>query len=211
MLKVTPTDNSPRLVLLRLPSFRRFQREIRGSSWSWPICDGSCEMVLVRTQYLLKLNLELIADRSLGKEVTLEQHLEMINRLSGFKAWFVNHYMVNGPHNTVIALHIDIVKPRYRDEYSGDSSPEIPGLRATYLSAILGAPELAIPSKNIPCCSMQETSSSSSIPITGASSLSDIVPVPYYQERRKDTYCGFSYGSARDGHGAYSMDTRCFA
>ena len=66
IFKLTPTDNSPRLVLLHLPCFRRFQREIRGSSWSWPICDRSCEMVLVPTQHLLKLDLELIADRSLG-------------------------------------------------------------------------------------------------------------------------------------------------
>ena len=89
LLKSTLTDNSPRLVLLCLPCFRRFQREIRGSSRSWPICDRSCETVLVRTQYLLKLDLELIADRSLGSEVTLEQHLEMMNRLSVFKAWLI--------------------------------------------------------------------------------------------------------------------------
>ena len=175
------------------------------------ICGRSCEMVLVRTQYLSRLDLELIADRSLGSEVTLEQHLEMMNRLSGFKAWFVNRYMVNGPHNTVIALHIDVVKPRYRDEYPGNSNPEIPGLRATYLSAILEAPEVAIPSKNTPCCSMQEVSSSSSILITGASSLSDIIPIPYYQERNKATCGCSSYGSARNGHGAYSMDTGCIA
>ena len=185
--KLTPTDSSPRLVLLRLPCFRRFQREIRGSSWSWPICDRSCEMVLIRSQYLLKLDSELIADRSLGSEVTLEQHLEMINRLSVFKAWFINRYMVNGPHNTGTALHIDVVKPRYRDEYPGNSNPEIPGLRATYLSAILEAPELAIPSKNFPCCSMKGIFSSSSILITGASSLSDIIPVPF-KPREKKSY-----------------------
>ena len=168
-------------------------------------------MVLILTQYLLKLELELIADRSLGSEVTLEQHLMMMNRLSVFKAWFVNRYMVNGPHNTVIALHIDVAKPRYRDEYPGNSNPEIPGLRATYLSAILEAPELAIPSMNIPCCSMQEISSSSSTLTTGAFSLSDIIPVPYNQERRKATYGCFSYGRTRNGHGAYSMDSGCLA
>ena len=119
--------------------------------------------------------------------------------------------MVNGPHNTVIALHIDTVNARYRDKYPGNSNPEVPGLRATYLSAILEAPELAVPSKNIPCCSMQELSSISSILITGASSFSDIVLVPYYQERRKVAYGGFSYRSARNGHGACSMDARCFA
>ena len=42
-------------------------------------------------------------------------------------------------------------------------------------------------------------------------SLGDIVPVPYYQERRDITYGCFSYGSARNGHGAYPMDTECIA
>ena len=107
-------------------------------------------MVLVLTQYLLKVDLELIGDRSLGSEITLEQHLEMMTRLSVFKAWFVNRYMVNGPHNSVIALHIDTVNARYRDEYPGNNNPEVPGLRATYLLAILEAPELAILGKNIP-------------------------------------------------------------
>ena len=77
----------------------------------------------------------------------MDQHLEIMHRLSIFKAWFVDRYMVNGLHTNVIALHIDTVKPKYRDEYPGNSNPEVPGLRATYLSAILGAPELAIPSK----------------------------------------------------------------
>ena len=96
----------------------------------------------------------LITDRSLGSEVTLEQHMEMTNRLSIFKAWFFDRYMVNGTHKRVIALHIDTVKARYRDEYPGNNNPEIPGLRATYLSVILEAPELAIPSKTTLCCSL---------------------------------------------------------
>ena len=96
----------------------------------------------------------LITDRSLGSEVTLEQHMEMTNRLSIFKAWFFDRYMVNGTHKRVIALHIDTVKARYRDEYPGNSNPEVPGLRATYLSVILEAPELAIPSKTTLCSSL---------------------------------------------------------
>ncbi len=115
-------------------------------------------MVLVRTQYLLTIFSELITDRSLGSEVTMEQHVEMMNRLSVFKAWFVDRYMVNGTHNNVMALHIDTVKARYRDEYPGNSNPEVPGLRATYLSAILEAPELAIPSKKTSRCALHETS-----------------------------------------------------
>ena len=94
--------------------------------------------------------------RSLGREVPMEQHVEMMNRLSVFKAWFVDRYMVNGTRNNVVALHIDILEARYRDEYPGNSNSEVPGLRATYLSAILEAPELAIPSRGTSCCSMHE-------------------------------------------------------
>lgn len=113
-------------------------------------------MVLVLTPNILTLDLELITDRSLGSEVTMEQHLEMMNRLSVFKDWFTDRYMVNGTHHNVIALHIDTVKARYRDEYPGNSNPEVPGLRATYLSVILEAPELAIPSEKTLCCSLNE-------------------------------------------------------
>lgn len=48
---------------------------------------------------------------------------------------------------TVLAIHIDTVQAKYRDEYPGDNNPEVPGLRATFLSVILEAPELAVPSK----------------------------------------------------------------
>ena len=95
----------------------------------------------------MKPYLGLIPDRTIGSDVTLEQHMEMMDRFSVFKAWFVDRYMVNGTRNNVIALHIDTVKARYRDEYPGNNNPEVPGLRATYLSVILEAPELAIPSK----------------------------------------------------------------
>jgi hypothetical protein len=71
----------------------------------------------------------------------------MMNRLSVFKDWFVDRYISNGSKTYIVALHIDTVQARYRDIYPGNNSPEVPGLRATYLSAILQAPELAIPSK----------------------------------------------------------------
>ena len=73
--------------------------------------------------------------------------MEKMNRLSVFKAWFFDHYMVNGTHNNVIALHVDTVKASNRDKYPGNSTPIVPGLRATYMSVILEAPELALPSK----------------------------------------------------------------
>lgn len=49
-----------------------------------------------------------------------------------------------------MAIHIDRVGPKYRDQYPGDGDPDVPGLRATYLAPILGAPELAVPSKYSP-------------------------------------------------------------
>jgi len=69
-----------------------------------------------------------------------------MNRISVFKTWFLDHYMLNRLHNNVIAVHIDKIEARYRDVYPGNDNIAVPGLRATYLAAILGSPELAIPS-----------------------------------------------------------------
>jgi hypothetical protein len=98
---------------------------------------------------VLNYDVQLIANRSLGSQVSLEQHQELMNRLLVFKSWFVDRYKLDGAYNTLLAIHIDTVRPRYRDEYPNNSNPDVPGLRATYLSAVLGAPELAIPSKKI--------------------------------------------------------------
>lgn len=87
--------------------------------------------------------------RQLGSQVTADQHTEITNRLSVFKTWFLKQYKLNPSSNNIVAIHIDTIKPRYRDEYPGNGNPEVPGLRPTYLSAILGAPELAIPSEGI--------------------------------------------------------------
>lgn len=70
-----------------------------------------------------------------------------MERLSVVRKWFLEHYKLDGSTGNVIAIHIDTVKPRYRDECPGNNDPDVPGLRATHLSAILKAPELAIPSK----------------------------------------------------------------
>ncbi len=78
--------------------------------------------------------------------MTKEQHEEIMNRLEIFKDWFIDHYQLNGANNKLFVLHIDKAAPRYRDQYPGDNNPEVPGLRPTFLSPILKAPELAIPS-----------------------------------------------------------------
>ncbi|KAI0101049.1 amidase signature domain-containing protein [Nemania sp. FL0031] len=84
----------------------------------------------------------------LGSNVSEHQHQEIMNRLSIFKDWFVKQYMADGTN--IVALHIDKVQARYRDIYPGGNNPNVPGLRSPYLSAILGAPELAIPISELP-------------------------------------------------------------
>lgn len=73
-----------------------------------------------------------------------------MERLSIFKQWFLHQYGLDGSTNNLLAIHIDHVRPKYRDQYPGNDNPDVPGLRATYLAPILGAPELAIPSKHSP-------------------------------------------------------------
>lgn len=50
---------------------------------------------------------------------------------------------------SLVALHLDKVQPRYRDQsqYDNDDT-DVPGLRPSYLSAILETPEVAIPSES---------------------------------------------------------------
>jgi hypothetical protein len=70
-------------------------------------------------------------------------HEEVMNRLSIFNAWFIGRYM-NESQTTIIALHIDNVQPRCRNQYPSNNNPIVPGIRPTFLAAILGAPELAV-------------------------------------------------------------------
>ncbi|KAL6714329.1 hypothetical protein ACLMJK_007752 [Lecanora helva] len=86
----------------------------------------------------------------LGSEVNSEQHTEMMTRFSIFRDWFVRQYQLDDSSGNVVAIHIDTIRPKYRDQYPGDMNPDVPGLRPTYLSAILEAPELAIPITQLP-------------------------------------------------------------
>lgn len=91
--------------------------------------------------------------RHLGSRVTSGQHAELMKRLSVFKDWFLRKYELEGSSNNVMAIHIDTIQPKYRDEYPGNGNPDVPGLRSPFLSAILGAAELAIPSEKVPSLS----------------------------------------------------------
>lgn len=87
--------------------------------------------------------LRLTMNRTLGTQGTFHEHDEIMNRLSVFKAWFVDHY-VNRLESTIIALHIEKVQPRY----SANNNPNIPGIRPMFLTTVLGTPGLSVPSKS---------------------------------------------------------------
>lgn len=129
-------------------SFRKEYKEAHGHDpfvtevvrWYWSVQPSRCVPGFCDPTILTKT-------RQLGREVPEGDHNEIMKRLLIFKTWFVNQYMAGGA--TILALHIGKVQPRYRDQYPGNSNPEVPGLQPPYLSAILNAPELAIPSKSL--------------------------------------------------------------
>ncbi|PCH02332.1 Amidase [Penicillium occitanis (nom. inval.)] len=57
------------------------------------------------------------------------------------RSWFLERFVSSS--QMIMAIHIDSIKLRYRDEYPGNNNPEVPELRPTYLAAMLRAPELA--------------------------------------------------------------------
>jgi len=99
-------------------------------------------MTLIRP-FKLKLMLE---PRQSGSQVSEAQYQETSERISIFKDWFLKEYMGDGERSSILVLPISNVTPNYRDVYPGAPSPAATGLRTTYLSPYLGAPELAIPS-----------------------------------------------------------------
>lgn len=113
-----------------------------------------------------------------------------MERLSVFKEWFLHQYELDGSGNNIVAIHIDTIKPKYRDEYPGNGNPEVPGLRPTYLSAILGAPELAIPS--------EETQSPIYTNADSTISHSTTIPLSHYRQARENPNGCIPDGSARD-------------
>ncbi|KAF9630230.1 hypothetical protein BFW01_g411 [Lasiodiplodia theobromae] len=85
-----------------------------------------------------------------GSKVTLEEHQEIERRLDVFRDWFTKKFLSAPGANTIVVLPIAEAKPNYRDEYPALPTAPTPGLRNTDLSAILGAPELAVPIAEIP-------------------------------------------------------------
>ncbi|KAF2676242.1 amidase signature enzyme [Lentithecium fluviatile CBS 122367] len=81
----------------------------------------------------------------LGADVSQEQNDEMNKRILKFKEWFLREYIKADEEDFIIILPISDVKPNYRDVYPGKPNAAGTGLRTTYLSPYLGAPEIAIP------------------------------------------------------------------
>jgi hypothetical protein len=98
--------------------------------------------------------------RKMGSGVSQEQHDDMNRRLETFKNCFLEEYMKIENQDTIVVLPISGVNPNYRDEYPGlPKSQAARGLRTTYLSPYIGAPEITIPSK---CVHLQQCSSNNS-------------------------------------------------
>ena len=75
-----------------------------------------------------------------------------MKRMSVFKEWFLSRFVSwqdRDTGNAFVILPVGNVAPSYRDEYPGVPSSPMQGLRTTYLSPILGTPELTIPGKSI--------------------------------------------------------------
>jgi hypothetical protein len=92
-----------------------------------------------------------------GSGVCQEQHNDMNRRLETFKNCFLEEYMKIEKQDTIVVLPISGANPNYRDEYPGlPKSQAARGLRTTYLSPYIRAPEHTIPSK---CVHLQQCSS----------------------------------------------------
>ena len=89
--------------------------------------------------------------RSVGANTSKAEHDEIMERMAVFKEWFLSRFVSTEDRDTgnaFVILPIANVAPSYRDEYPGVPSNPIQGLRTTYLSPILGTPELTIPGRS---------------------------------------------------------------
>lgn len=93
----------------------------------------------------------LTSARNIGQKTTATEHQEMVKRIQIFKSWFLDYYMRVDEQDSIIVMPVDEVHPNFRDEYIKLPVAPVPGLRTTYLSPFIGAPELVIPSESLPC------------------------------------------------------------
>ena len=114
--------------------------------------------------------------RNEGSKVTSEEHKEMERRLNVFSDWFRQRFLSAPNVNVIAVLPIAEAKPNYRDECQSLPKAPTPGLRNTDLSPIIGAPEVAVPSKafKLPQCAYL---------LTGSCSCGNPIPVKNLGER----------------------------
>ncbi|OJJ41890.1 hypothetical protein ASPWEDRAFT_292279 [Aspergillus wentii DTO 134E9] len=102
-----------------------------------------------------------------GSKVDITQYQEVSRRIAVFRIWFTNKYMHTDSRPSIFILPISEVAPNYRDVYPGVPKEPSTGLRTTYLSPALGAPELAIPIGQLPYQS-RITRKTESLPVLAA-------------------------------------------
>jgi hypothetical protein len=90
-------------------------------------------------------------DRGLSSHITSEAHTEAIIRIEVYKSWFDEVVMKSGKQTTLVLIPIEEISPRYRDETPTTHFNPI-GVPNLFLSPILKAPELTVPSMYHKCC-----------------------------------------------------------
>jgi len=89
--------------------------------------------------------LNLTINRDLSSHITPNSHAEALKRLEVYKHWFDDVVMKPGKQITLVLIPIEEIAPRYRDKMpTGHFNPV--GVPNLFLSPILKAPELTVPS-----------------------------------------------------------------
>ena len=86
-----------------------------------------------------------VGSRNLSSHITSNEHEKALGRLEVYRAWFNRTIMKPEERNTIILIPIEEIAPRYRDEATSRFNPV--GVPNLFLSPILKAPELTLPSK----------------------------------------------------------------
>jgi hypothetical protein len=94
--------------------------------------------------------------RELASHITTSAHEEALHRLEVYKEWFTSTILQPAERNTLILIPIEEISPRYRDEMPTHHFDPV-GVPNLFLSPILGAPELTVPS-TLPqlCCRLRD-------------------------------------------------------
>lgn len=109
-----------------------------GWQWyAWDICAGRSP--------------QLTTSRELSSHITSEAHDEAMTRLKVYKDWFDEAILKSDKQTTLILILIEEIAPRYRDEVPAAHFNPV-GVPNLFLSPVLKAPELTVPSGCIHIC-----------------------------------------------------------